>query len=516
MTRSVAATRSPLVLALDLGTSAVRAIVYDRWGRTVEGLASQVDYSLHTTADGGVEADPTAMVAALETVLDAVLARAGSRADQLVAVGFSMLVSNVLGIGAGGQPLTPVYTYADTRSAPAAAALRSRLNAHAVHQRTGAPLHASYLPARLLWLQQSEPEQFRRVVRWLSVGEYFYLQLFGEARASLSVASWTGLLNRQILDWDHELLAAVGVSPTALSPLGDLHAPARGLRPAPAARWPALARVPWLLPVADGACNNIGAGCLSPARVALMIGTSGAMRVVLPDDSSMRVPAGLWLYRVDRRRALLGGATSEGGSLYAWLRATLRLNADDSALESALAALPPDSHGLTVLPFLAGERSPGWNDAARAAIVGLSLDTTPKAITRAGLEAVAYRFGLLFERLRPHLPPDATIIASGGALQHSPLWTQMFADVLARPVVLSGESEASSRGAALLALEALSLLEELQMAPAALGRAFEPDPERHEIYVAAMGRQQALYQALFGPGRAEGEQSRSANEAFCF
>lgn len=498
MTRSGVPADSPLVLALDLGTSSVRAIVHDRYGGVVDGLVAQANYPLQTTADGGVEASPATMIAALETVVDGVLARAGSRADALVAVGFSMLVSNVLGIDAGGRPVTPVYTYADTRSAPAAAALRARLDARAVHQRTGAPLHASYLPARLLWLRQSRPQQFRQTVRWLSIGEYLYLRLFGEARASLSVASWSGFLNRRTLDWDEELLAAVDVSTEALSPLGDLDTPAQGLRSAAAARWPALAGVPWLLPVGDGVCNNLGAGCLSPARVALMIGTSGAMRVVLPADPNLPVPQGLWLYHVDRRRALLGGATSEGGGLYAWLRETLRLPAHTAALEAALAAMPPDGHGLTVLPFLAGERSPGWNDAARAAIVGLSLDTTPLAIARAGLEAVAYRFGFLFERLQPHLPLDAMIIASGGALQRSPLWTQILADVLGRPVVLSGEPETSSRGAALLALEALSLLEDLEMAPAALGPAFEPDLERHAIHVAAMERQQALYHRLLG------------------
>lgn len=498
MTRPGMGAGPPFVLGLDLGTSSARAVIYDRRGQAVEELAAHIGYPLQTTPGGGVEADPAVMVAALETVLDAVLARAGELANELAAVGFSMLVSNVLGVDASGQPMTPVYPYADTRSAAAAAELRARLNADEVHQRTGAPLHASYLPARFLWLRQSQPHLFRRVARWLSIGEYFYLQLFGEARCSLSVASWTGLLNRQTLDWDRELLAAVGVPPEALSPLADLDALGQGLRPAAAARWPALARVPWLLPVGDGACNNVGAGCLSPARVALMIGTTGALRVILPDDPGLSVPEGLWLYRVDQRRALLGGATSEGGNLYAWLRAALQLPPDPEALEAVVAAVPPDSHGLTVLPFLSGERSPGWNDAARAAIVGLSLDTTPEAIARAGLEAVAFRFGLLFERLRPHLPSDPTVIASGGALQRSSLWVQMLADVLARPVILSGEPEASSRGAALLALEALSLLKDLEMAPAALGRVFEPDPERHAIYAAAVERQQALYQRLLG------------------
>src|SRR6185312_3584306 len=105
-------------------------------------------------------------------------------------------------------------------------------------------------------------------------------------------------------------------------------------------------------------------------------------------------PRGLWRYRVDRRRSLLGGATSEGGNVYAWCREVLRLP-DDDAVEAALRARTPDTHGLTVLPFLAGERAPGWRGDRRAAITGLSLDTTALDVVHAALEAVALRLALV-------------------------------------------------------------------------------------------------------------------------
>src|SRR6185436_17883458 len=143
----------------------------------------------------------------------------------------------------------------------------------------------------------------------------------------------------------------------------------------PAGRWPALARTPWFPALGDGACSNVGAGCTGPVRAALLVGNSGALRVVVP-DRPMAPPAGLWCYRVDRRRRVLGGSLSNGGSVYAWLRETLALG-DPDRIEAEVAALPPDGHGLTLLPFLAGERSPGWVAQARAAISGLSLATRP-------------------------------------------------------------------------------------------------------------------------------------------
>src|SRR6185436_15183743 len=104
---------------------------------------------------------------------------------------------------------------------------------------------------------------------------------------------------------------------------------------------------------------------------------------------------------------------SNGGVVADWLRSTLQL--PDDAAEQA-AAMKPDSHGLTILPFLAGQRTPDWNPRATATLLGLTLETTPVAIVRAGMEAVAYRFALVHELLRPLAPDPYEIIVSGGAI----------------------------------------------------------------------------------------------------
>jgi gluconokinase len=169
--------------------------------------------------------------------------------------------------------------------------------------------------------------------------------------------------------------------------------------------------------------------------------------------------------------------------------------------EATLAALPPDGHGLTVLPFLAGERSPNWRGSARAAFTGVSLSTEPIHFLQAGLEAIAYRFALLYKLLQGILPETPRIVANGGAVLSSPAWMQMLADVLGAPVTASGELEATSRGAALLALLALgeiATLEDSRVA-AAVGTTYVPDQGRHERYQAGAERQRRLYEQLIGP-----------------
>lgn len=475
-----------LVLALDVGTSSARALCFDDRGRAVEGVEARVGYDPVTTPDGGVELDPEALIQAVIAAVDGCLRRAGARADEIAAVGLSVFWHSLLAVDAGGWPLTPVITWADTRGAAAAAELRQIFDERAVHARTGAPLHSSFFPAKLRWLRESRPDVFGRVSTWCGFGEYLAFRFTGSLAVSLSMASGTGLLDQETCRWHPALLDACGIEATQLPPLDDT--PAGGLAREFASRWPALAGLPWLPAYGDGACSNLGSDCASPDRIAINVGTSAAIRVMTTVAGAP--PAGLWRYRVDRSRSLVGGATSEGGNVVAWARQALALPADDESLERALDTIPPDGHGLTVLPFLAGERSPGWRGWVRATVSGLSLSTEGPEILRALMESVAYRLAIIYERLAPLAAPDHAVIASGGAMSRSPVWAGILADVLGIPITVSEEVEASSRGAALLALEALGT-----PIPSGepQGRTVRPDRERHSVYRRAMERQRLLY-----------------------
>jgi gluconokinase len=158
-----------------------------------------------------------------------------------------------------------------------------------------------------------------------------------------------------------------------------------------------------------------------------------------------------------------------------------------------------DQHGLTFLPLFSGERAPGWAADARGAITGLSLGTTSQEIVRAGLEGISYRVGLIFELLKSSLSDQAQVIASGGALLHSQPLLRILSDVLNRQVVTSRVSEASARGAALLALEKLGIYRNVSEAPIFSGEAYSPIKENHAIYMRAVERQKSLYHQVIQP-----------------
>ena len=474
----------PQICAIDIGTSGVRAALFDDRGHEVPGAQARSRRSFITIADFA-ELDPDQLVDEVIKTIDELFA--SYSVDQVRCIAISAFWHSLIGVNTADLPTTPVLTWADTRAARFAKALRSKFNELKIHARTGCRFHPSYWPAKLQWLKSEHNEKFRNTRCWLGFAEYLCLRLFRERATSISMASATGLFNQRDWEWDRELVRALGISPNTLPEI-QAQSNAR-LTSAFAARWPALAKARLITMVGDGAANNIGAGCSTKDRIALMVGTSGAMRVVFAGGPPRDLSPALWSYRVCEKRVVVGGALSDGGGLLEWLTANLNTQRDE------IAELEPDAHGLTVLPFWSGERSTGWSMEARGGIFGLRQATKPVEIVRATLESIAYRFALIARAL-DRVAPGATIVASGNALRSSPVWLQIIADVLGRPLMFGGTAESSIRGAALLALEAVGKIASIEDDSISVEQVFEPDMSRHARYQQGLARQEELYERL--------------------
>ncbi len=475
----------PLVLALDIGSTATRGGVHDASGRRVHGLQHKVPHAFTVAPDGTSVIDPDQVTAEVEQVLDAVTGdpRLGTR---ITGVAMDTFAASLIAVDAAGRALTPCLTYADSRSADAVTALRAELDEHAVQQRTGTRLHTSYHLPRLRWLATAQPSVVAQAAAWWSLGEYVLARLIGQPLAGTSTVAWTGLLDRRTGELDAELLAAAGLGPEQLSPPRDVTEPAP---PAAPARRPALARAAWFPVITDGFASNIGSGATDATVLTAATATSGALRVLL-DGPADPLPFGLWNYRVDARRTLLGGAINDVGRAVSWAQNTLRLS---PTLAAVLTAPPSDATPL-VLPYLTGERAPGWVGGARAVLGGVSAATDADALFRGIVEGVAMTYARVADELHPAAPQVLQVAAAGRVSNDQPEWLQVLADVLGRPVTHVTRSRATQRGTALLALDVLA--PDVPRAPRATGTTFEPRPAHVEHYAGRRARFAEVYDAL--------------------
>ncbi|MBP6002329.1 MAG: gluconokinase [Pyrinomonadaceae bacterium] len=445
-----------LTLTLDIGSSSVRAALYDADANPIPRSSVKIPRSFNVTPDGGFEIDTKSAIEQIESAIDQILAKTSQLVGEIGYVASCSFWHSLVGVEANGKYTPKVLGWADTRSRAFTDVLRKRFDETVVHNRTGARFHSSFWPAKLMWLRSEFPDAFSRAAIFLSFSDLIGLRFFDELATSVSMASGTGIFDIRKCDWDSELLKYLKIK-TAMLPSVAREDQTFELNKKYAKRWPRLADAKWFPTIADGAADNIGSGCVTRSKAALMVGTSGAMRVAYEGEPPAKIPGGLWCYRIDRKRVILGGALSDGGNLYAWMKKNLKLPKD---AEEQIAIRPIGTHGLTVSPYFHGERSTLYREDARGSINGLTASNDSVDILQASMESVAYRFAEILKQLNSVVKVKE-IVASGGALRDSPVWTRMISDILGRELTISETGESSLRGVVLLAHESIGKIEHI-------------------------------------------------------
>lgn len=479
-----------ILLSVDVGTSGTRASLFDDSGNEIPGASVRIASAKDLAETGRTNADD--LLQQISATIDALLSQVGEDARHIELIALSCFWHSLVGVDNDGRPTTQLLGWSDMSAAAATKYLRRNLDEFQFHQRTGCRFHPSYWPAKLLQLQEEQPHEVSITTHWLSFSDYVLSRWCGQTGTSISMASGTGLMNHRNCDWDQDLLNFLKITQTSL-PAIQPDAAFFLLNSEYSSRWTVLSKAKIFPAIGDGAANNIGTGCTTKHRAALMIGTSGAARVLYKGQPPTRVPPELWCYRANREYVVTGGALSDGGNLHASIRRGVLPGVDDETLEHQLSEFEPDSHGLTVLPFWSGERSTGWYEDARGVIEGRTDKTTPIEILRAAMEAVAYRFALIFRALEP-IAPSAEIFCSGNALHASRVWVQILADVLGRELQLIRPTEASTRGAALLAFHTAGKIQSIEDISVPIAAVVKPDMSRHARYQQGLVRQQQMYE----------------------
>ncbi len=485
----------PLVLALDVGSTGTRGGLFDAASRPVDGHRFKVRHQFTTATDGTSTIDADQIVAEIVQVIETVCRKwRDSKGKAAIAgVGIDTFASSLVGVSGGGTAITPCITYADARCADQVVELRGEVDEAVVQQRTGTRIHTSYLLARFRWLAAEHPKLWRKATRWLSLSEYVHLKLTGTTAAGTSVAAWTGLLDRRTADWDPILLSLAGASAEQLSPVQHPDQPLTGLtnQQLGAKTWAMLAEAHWTPGISDGHASNVGAGGTDPSSAVIAAATSGAMRVMV-DHVPDEVGSGLWCYRVDAQRSIVGGALNDVGRAVSWLESTVQL--PDADALAALLRQDPDPDIPLVLPFLSGERSTGWAGRARAIITGLGAAHDGAALARGMFEGIALSYARVAAQLRAVAGSPQQILASGRISADLPDLLPVLADAVQAPITPVVIKRSTLHGTALVTLDAVAPT--VVRAEPTAAETVEPHVDRAGYYERRLAEFEKVYAAL--------------------
>lgn len=478
------------MIGVDIGTTSTKAVMFEVNGKVV--TKADEGYPLFTPSASVAEQDPDQIFGAVVHVLKMVMAQSGAKPEQVMFVSFSSAMHSVIVVDADGKPLTNCITWGDNRSAAWTERLKHEMNGHEIYLRTGTPIHPMSPLSKLMWLRHDQSDLFEKAYKFISIKEYVFAKLFNEYIVDHSIASATGMMNLEKLDWDEEALSLAGVTSEKLSKLVPTTHTLSGMSSVYAEEMGLAPSTPFVVGASDGVLSNLGVNAIKPGVVAATIGTSGAIRTVV--DKPVTDPKGrFFCYALTEDRWVIGGPVNNGGMLLRWARdefaaseveTAKRLGMDSyDLIMQIVEKVGPGADGLLFHPFLTGERAPLWNPNARGSFFGLNMHHKKEHMIRAVLEGVIFNLYTVMLAMEEQIGRPTRIHATGG-FARSHLWRQMMSDIFDQEVVVPESFESSCLGAVVLGLKALGHTESLDIVEGMVGSTHQHQPikEHADIY----------------------------------
>ena len=476
-------TPGEVLLAVDVGTSGARAVVFDLDGHRL--LEVRRSYPIESPQPGWAEQDARLWRSAALAALSDAIRRLG-RGSRIRAIGLTGQCPSVVPVDRSGEPLGPGLMYRDNRATVEAAEMRNRLGEAAIRRLTGHTPAAFHIAPKILWLRRHRPELWARGPLFLQPRDLAALALTGETATDGTHAAATLLFDLRARGWSAEMLSALNLDQALLPPVRASAQVLGELRPALVRRFGLSAAVPVVLGGADSQACALGAGVVSPGPVSEMAGSSTCLNSVVlePLDEPLIT---------HYPHVIPGPFTTETGinttgAAIGWLadllyggRSSRAGGRDYAALDAEAASVPAGSEGVIALPVLGdGERT---DAELRAAFTGLSARHGRAVLARAMLEGAAFAIRGQLELLHRAGAPVSELRVSGGDTRLA-TWNRIKADV-AGLVVRPIPGDAATTGVAMLAGLGAGVYRNVDEAIARCVRmdpAIEPSAPTHDVY----------------------------------
>ncbi|MEL6944125.1 MAG: gluconokinase, partial [Bacteroidota bacterium] len=453
------------ILAIDIGTTSTKVVAFSYTGHLLQKCSNA--YSILSPHPSFKEQNPEEIYKALMSATKQIIEQCG----QPQAISFSSAMHSLIAMDHNHQTLTNSIIWADGRSQDYADELVKTDLGKSLYQQTGTPIHPMSPLCKIAWIRDHQPNIFEETAKFISIKEYVLLKWFGQYIVDESIASATGLFDINKRVWCEEALEYCRIDKEQLSEVVATTAMINNWQADVLEELEIREKTPVIIGASDGCLANLGAGVKELGKAVMSIGTSAAIRMThhtpIPDTATQ-----LFNYILDEKHYVIGGASNNGGAVYAWLQKILDKKVDAERISIG-------AERLLFLPYLLGERAPIWNTNTRAAFIGLGNQHTEAHLVRATLEGIIFNIYQIAQALQKATLEIKEIYASGGFTQND-LAMQILANVFNAKVCLQEHEEGTALGAAILAMQAL----EIEYIPEneAIGKTFHPDLEAHQIY----------------------------------
>ncbi|WP_332629728.1 gluconokinase [Halalkalibacter flavus] len=468
------------VMGLDIGTTSVKAVVFNLLGNVISEAEEMITSYYPKT--GWVEQDPNEIERLAVQAVRKSIHMASIQGDELLTIGFSSAMHSLICVDSKGEPLSKAIIWADGRSNEQAEKLMQG-EGMKFYERTGMPIHPMSPLSKLLWMKETGYDPYRKAAFFMSIKEFVILKWFDQRVVDYSMASATGLFNRQTFQWDEEAMTFVNIQKDQLSKIAPPTEKLTGIKKDVSKEMGISNSTPFVMGAADGQLANLGIGAILPGEVAVTVGTSGAIRQ-FAKNAQVDKKHETFCYAFTEDYSIIGGPTNNGGIALQWLKELLNHQGSFDELTKEAERVSPGAEGILFHPYINGERAPLWNQRAKGNFFGVTITHKKEHFVRAVLEGITfnlYQIGKALERVAGE--PEKLFV--NGGLARSSLWLQMVADVFGKEVYVPESHHSAAWGAAWTALVSIGKVDSFEdiKKNVPMGSVVKPNEENHQIYL---------------------------------
>ncbi len=496
--------KGDMLLGIDIGTSGCKIALFKKDGQVV--CSHTEEYPVRYPLPGFVEQDPKDWWAAVCLGTSKLLSDNHIDAAKIAGVGLSGQSWSAIAVDKNGDVLAPDPIWMDTRSEAICRKLNAEIGEDRIFEISGNPLKAQYTTGKIIWLKENMPEAYKRTSKILQSNSYIIYRLTGVISQDASQGYGLHCFDMRNCRWDGAMCNELGIDRALLPEIADCDEIVGRVTDSAARSTGLMEGTPVVAGGLDAACGTLGAGVLHAGETQEQGGQAGGMSICL--EKYCADPRLILSFHVVPGKWLLQGGTTGGGGTMKWFNGQFgyeeNLQAKEKGctplvlLDQLAETISPGSEGVVFLPYMAGERSPIWDEKAKGVFYGLDYSKTKAHMLRAVMEGAAYSLRHNLDTAKSAGAQVGMMRAMGGAA-NSRFWTQMKADITGKPIEVPASDTASTLGAAILAGVGVGIYRDFDEAVSMtveVKRKHEPDQTKMGAYDKGYKTYIALYEAL--------------------